>query len=415
MDLVLVRMYFCDILIEIRSRGNMKQLFITILIFLTSLNISSAQGQDTLINTATTLLNKSGKLNIAGYAEMHYNQPIRKDIRQNGKVDVHRLVMLFGYNFDKKVSFITEIEFEHVKEVFVEQAFVNYKIKPWLNVRGGLMLVPMGIVNEFHEPTTFFGVERTTLDNVIVPSTWRELGLGFSGTIIDASINYQAYLFNGFLSYDGSGKLKGSNGFRSGRQKGAEAVFTSPNFSSKINYYGIKGLNLGLALYAGNSQTTLYNDLDLKDQVALARADSSRVGMTMIGLDARYTLGGLKLRGQFNQATIRNSSQYNAFTNRDLGSKMSGYFVEAAYNLLRGSTADSKLYPFVRYSEIDTHAAVAGDLNKNLALDRKIITTGIDWVLANGVAFKADYQFFQNKASNESTNQFNLGIGVWFR
>jgi len=392
-----------------------RHLFIIIFIVL-GVSTIGAQNQDTIINTANTLLNKGGKLNIAGYGEMHFNQPKEKDVRRNGKVDVHRLVMLFGYNFDKKLSFVTEIEFEHVKEVFVEQAFVNYKLKPWLNFRGGLMLVPMGIVNEFHEPTTFFGVERPTLDNVLVPSTWRELGMGFSGTFIDASINYQAYLFNGFLSYNGAGVIKGSNGLRSGRQKGAEAVLTSPNFSGKINYFGIKGLNLGLSMYTGNSQTTLYEGLDLNDNTALAIADSSRVGMTMIGADARYSNGGLKLRGQFNQTVLRNTDQYNAFTGRDLGSKLSGFYVEAAYDVLRGSAAESKLFPFIRYSKINNHAEVAGDLNKNLAFDRTIITTGIDWVHGTGVAFKADYQFFSNAVPGSQTiGQLNLGIGVWFR
>jgi len=346
---------------------------------------------------------------------MHFNQPLNKNTRENGNVDVHRMVMLFGHNFDSKLSFITEIEFEHVKEVFVEQAFVNYKINNWLNFRGGLMLIPMGIVNEYHEPTTFFGVERPFLDNLLVPSTWRELGLGVSGTVIDASINYQAYLVNGFLSYDGSTKLKGSNGFRSGRQKGAEAVFTSPNFAGKVSFFGLKGLNLGLSLYAGNSQTTAYGGLDLNNPMAVATADSTRVQMTMLGLDARYTNGGLKLRGQFNQANVKNTAAYNTFGNTDLGSKLSGYYVEAAYNVLRGSAAESKLFPFIRYENINTHAEVEGDINANLAYDRSIITTGLDWVFGTGVAFKADYQFFKNKASNEMTNQFNLGIGVWFR
>ena len=392
--------------------GRIGFIIISLLFAVSSL---SSQTSDTLINTANTLLNKGGKLNIGGYGEMHFNQPLNSNTRENGKVDVHRMVMLFGYNFDSKLSFVTEIEFEHVKEVFVEQAFVNYKINRWLNFRGGLMLIPMGIVNEYHEPTTFFGVERPILDNVIVPSTWRELGMGFSGTVIDASINYQAYIVNGFISYDGSTKFKGSNGFRSGRQKGAEAVFTSPNFAGKVSYFGLKGLNLGVSLYSGNSSTTAYDGLDLNDPIALATADSTRVQMTMIGLDARYTTGGLKLRGQFNQANVKNTESYNTFGNTNLGSKLSGYYVEAAYNVLRGSAAESKLYPFIRFEDINTHADVEGDLNPNLAYDRTIVTTGLDWVFGTGVAFKADYQFFKNKASNEMTNQFNLGIGVWFR
>ena len=113
---------------------------------------------------------------LGGYGEILYNQPDNA----NGELDVQRLVLLFGYKFDERVQFITEIEFEHVKEVYVEQAFINYNLTEGLNLRAGLMLVPMGIINEFHEPTTFNGVERPSLDNAIVPTTWREIGIGAS-------------------------------------------------------------------------------------------------------------------------------------------------------------------------------------------------------------------------------------------
>ena len=93
---------------------------------------------------------------IGGYGEILYNQPNNL----NGELDVQRLVMLFGYKFDERVQFVTEIEYEHVKEVYVEQAFVNYSIANAVNIRAGLMLVPMGIINEFHEPTTFNGKAR---------------------------------------------------------------------------------------------------------------------------------------------------------------------------------------------------------------------------------------------------------------
>ena len=136
---------------------------------------------------------------IGGYGEVLYNQPTNL----NGELDVQRLVMLFGYKFDDRVQFVTEIEFEHVKEVYVEQAFVNYSVANGLNIRAGLMLVPMGIVAEFHEPTTFNGVERPSMDKYIVPTTWREIGIGVAGRVDALSLRYQAYLFNGFLSHDG--------------------------------------------------------------------------------------------------------------------------------------------------------------------------------------------------------------------
>ena len=185
---------------------------------------------------------------IGGYGEILYNKP--QDL--NAEIDVQRLVMLFGYKFDERVQFVTEIEFEHVKEVYVEQAFINYNLTQGLNIRAGLMLVPMGIINEFHEPTTFNGVERPNLDKNIIPTTWREIGIGVSGRLNGISARYQVYLFNGFLSHNGeNGILKGSNGLRSGRQKGAESTMSNVNLAGKFDFYGIRGLRLGLSGYHG--------------------------------------------------------------------------------------------------------------------------------------------------------------------
>lgn len=114
-------------------------------------------------NSAEKLLETQGKLVIGGYGEVHYNQPFNSDVRSNGILDVHRMVMLLGYNFTEKTQFISEIEFEHVSEVYIEQAFLQHKLNSFINLRAGLILIPMGIVNEYHEPTTFNGVERPQL------------------------------------------------------------------------------------------------------------------------------------------------------------------------------------------------------------------------------------------------------------
>ncbi len=112
------------------------------------------------LNMAQTILNNqsSNPLTIGLYAQIDYNQPINSGVRQNGKMDVHRLVTFLGYRFNSRTHFISEIEVEHVKEIYIEQAFINYAIRPQLNIRAGLMLIPMGIINEYHEPPTFNGV-----------------------------------------------------------------------------------------------------------------------------------------------------------------------------------------------------------------------------------------------------------------
>jgi len=344
---------------------------------------------------------------------LDFNQPVVEGERSNSTLDVHRLVLLFGYRFGDKTSFVSEIELEHVSEVYVEQAFLNHEFLPWLNLRGGLMLVPMGIINEYHEPPTFNGVERPNLDSKIIPTTWREIGLGFTGRIDNASLKYQIYVMNGFNGYNGSGTFRGSDGFRKGRQKGAESFLSSPTLAFRVDYYGISGLKLGLSTYNGKSQSTLYNGLDDNDAAALATADSSVIGISMIGLDARYRYAGFEARGQFNLANISNSDSYNEFTGSDLGSRMLGWYLEAGYDLLYGNANGQRLVPFVRYEKYNTHAATEGNLGINKAFDRTDVTVGAGWWLTSGTVLKADYQFFSDAADSNS-GQLNLGIGIWF-
>lgn len=365
------------------------------------------------VNAAERLLSSGSKLSIGGYAQIDYNQPLIDNTYSNGKLDVHRLVLLFGYQFSEKTKFLTEIEVEHVKEIYVEQAFINHEIRPWLNFRGGLMLVPMGITNEYHEPSTFNGVERPNLDSKIVPTTWREIGAGFTGRIDDASIKYQAYVMNGFNGYNDGGIFRGTDGYRKGRQKGAESFMSSPTLATKIDYYGIPGLKIGLSTYNGKSQSSLYNGLDKDDAAGKAKADSSVIGISMIGLDARYSTGGFEARAQFNIANNKNTDEYNDFTGKDLGSQMLGWYLEAGYDLLFASDSDQRLVPFVRYEKYNTHAKTKGGLAKNKAYDRSDITIGAGWWLAQGAVLKADYQILDNELT-DSKGQLNLGIGVWF-
>ncbi len=350
--------------------------------------------------------NYGSAVTIGAYGEMQYLQPEN----DNGILDVHRLVLLLGYRFNEKVQFVSEIEIEHVEEVYVEQAFINYNVANNVNLRGGLMLVPMGIINEFHEPTTFNGVERPGGDHDIVPSTWRELGVGVSGRFNTISLGYQAYVFNGFKSTDLNGEglvigfLNGSNGLRNGRQKGIESTVNSPTFSAKVDYYGISGLRLGLATYLGKTQAAS----EIED------LDGANIGISMIGLDARYVYGRFTARGQYVYAALSNTESYNTLTDNDLGSAMQGWYLEGAYNLL-ATGKDQRLFAFARYENYNTHASTAGSLPINSSYDRTDLTTGLSYHIAPGVVLKADYQFKGNaNAGAQVPNQLNFGIGVWF-
>lgn len=379
------------------------------------------QTKPTYQNLADQLLSSDNKLTIGGYGEVHYHQPFNSETRRNGELDVHRMVMLFGYQFSERTQFVTELEFEHVSEVYVEQAFLQHKINKSINFRAGLLLIPMGIVNEYHEPTTFNGVERPLIDNKIAPSTWREIGFGISGTIQPASLKYQAYLVNGFNGYDGAAKLNGANGLRSGRQKGASSYISAPNFSGKVEFYGIRGLNVGLSGYFGDTQSKLYNGIAKDNEAALAKADSSVVGIAMIGLDARYNVKGLQLRGQFYQMGLSNTDQYNKFTSKvggqlnDLGSSMTGFYVEAGYNVFRHfEKVNTELMPFVRLEGYDTHAKVESNITRKAAYKNSVITSGLTLKLAQGAVLKTDVQWVKPEGADSYSKVFSAGVGVMF-
>lgn len=402
----------------------MKRILFSVVIVLAAV-FSQAQNQEQVKpsyqNLADKLLSSDNKLTIGGYGEVHYHQPFDSEKRMNGSLDVHRMVMLFGYQFSDRTQFVTELEFEHVSEVYVEQAFLQHKINKSINFRGGLLLVPMGIVNEYHEPTTFNGVERPLVDSKISPTTWREIGFGLSGTIQPASLKYQAYLVNGFNGYDGTAKLNGKGGLRSGRQKGAESYISSPNFTAKVEYYGIRGLNVGLSGYFGDTQSKLYNGIAKDDEAALAKADSSVVGISMIGLDARYTIKGLQLRGQFYQVGLSNADQYNKFTGKkggplnDLGSSMTGYYLEAGYNVFRHlEKVNTELVPFVRLEGYDTHAGVPSNISRNNTYKNSVITTGLTLKLAQGAVLKADLQYVKPEGADSYSKVFSTGLGIMF-
>jgi hypothetical protein len=394
-----------------------------ILLMFIALNIYS-QEYDSVnnqyLNTADQLLLSNSRLSIGGYAEAHYNQPLNPEVKDAGILDLHRAVIFFGYNFNSKTKFVTEIEFEYAKELWVEQAFLQHKINKFINFRTGLILVPMGIINEYHEPSTFNGVERPIIDNKIAPSTWREIGAGFTGTILPASLKYQVYVINGISGYDTKGLFNGDKALREGRQKGSKSYITAPNYTAKVEFFGIKNLNIGLSGYFGESQSRLYDKLH-KDSTHLKfRADSSVIGISMVGLDTRYQIKATELRGQIYFAELSNTSQYNAFTAskgqpNNLGSSMLGYYMEVGHDIFSHfSNIKYGLVPFIRYEYYNTHYTVNRHMSKNKDYDNTIITSGLTFKLTNNAVLKTDIQFIKSAASKDYVKMYNAGFGVMF-
>lgn len=393
-----------------------RNIFYLALIFVTAFNTLTGQESNEPKNlSADVLSKKEDKLVFGGYGQVDFAKQFAEDKSINSTLDVSRLILSMGYSFSDKTSFFTEIEFEHVKELYVEQAFVNHSFSDFLSLRAGLLLVPMGIINEYHEPTTYNGVKRPSVDNIIVPTTWREIGFGFTGRFQEQGLKYQVYMMNGFLGHDGTkGLITGDKYLRDARQKGAKAVMTSPDFSAKIDYFGIRGLKIGLSGYIGNTESGLYKSLDLSNSENVSRADSSIVGMKMGAVDARYSTGGLSLRGQFVMSSLSNTQQYNEFTGNNAAKSVMGMYAEIAYNVLHSTSSEHSLTPFFRYEKYDTHFKVDPSVVKQDKYNVSEYVFGIGFKLAEGAVLKADMQIAKSEADATSLKIFNAGLGVWF-
>lgn len=403
----------------------MKVINLSLVLVFTLVSIFSASAQNVGENTQpqsvfldnTFNKNNSG-LTIGGYGHIDYNQPVGGDLRKNGTIDVHRMVMMLGYRFDARTIFVTEVEFEHLNELSVEMAYLQYKLNNYFTFRAGQLLVPMGMINEYHEPLLYNGVERPLVENAIAPTTWSQFGVGFAGFVPNLSLKYQAYMMNGLSTFTGGVATIGGSGIRKARQEGV-AFVSSPNLALSIDYFGIKNLQLGVSLFAGKTQSQLYNGLNRSDAMAASRADSSTVNMAMVGLDAQYRINALQLKAQYYYTTISDADKYNKFTrvngkNNNLGSAMMGWYVEAGYNVLSHFNTTKELVPFVRYEQYNTQYKVGNLFAADGKYNTNAIFAGLGFKLTRNAIVKADIQFSKNKTESKYNTILNTGVGVMF-
>jgi hypothetical protein len=358
-------------------------------------------------------LKKSG-VSIAGYGEVVYENYAKG--RDNGstatskdKIDYLRNIIYVGYRFSDLVVFNSEVEFEHGStgkggEVSVEFGYIDLLLSPRMNIRAGMVLAPVGIVNEKHEPPTFFGTLRPNVERLIIPSTWRMNGAGVYGEAADG-LHYRAYVVEGLKM----ASFSSGDGIRGGRQSGASAVAEDLAITGRLEFLGIEGSSLGASFFAGNSGQGERDSLG-------ALIDARTLVLSLHG-EAAWR--GLELRALFAQTTVDEAERVagyqrwrsGAASASVIGSTMSGWYVAAGYDvmplLLPGSI--HYLAPFVLYEAYDTHAVVPSGSAKNAVNDRTTLVAGLTWKPHPNVAFKVDYRDNKNGAGT-GTDQWNLAV-----
>ena len=343
---------------------------------------------------------------LTSYGEINYNRPTHAN--QNTQVDMRRFVLGYQHRFDEKTKVVTELEVEHgvssaddPGEVEVEQAYIERQLTPVWSARAGLFLMPAGLLNENHEPTAFYGVERNFVETAIIPSTWREGGFQLIGNL-DNGLTVQGGITTSFdlNKWDAASTEGRESPLGSIHQELALAKGHDLAAFGAANWRGIPGLLIGGSLFSG--------------QATQAQAvDKARI--TLWDIHARWTSGRWDFSSVYARGTISNTAALNAALvgNPTLIPKsFDGFYVQGAYKIW--SHEDYALSPFLRWEQFNTAKAYA-DLGAGLTPDaaraERVVTVGANFQVSQGVVLKADYQRFRE---NADLNRFNLGLGWSF-
>ena len=337
------------------------------------------------VETLATLQPSSGSNSIGGYGELHYNN-IDAGNGNSDEIDFHRFVLFFGHEFSDRARFYSEFELEHSLagdgapgEVELEQAYVDFALTDEVSARAGLFLLPLGIMNETHEPPNFYGVERNDVENIILPATWWEAGAAVNGHL-DNGLSWDFAVHSGLAM-----PTAGGSAFRvrSGRQKVAEAIASDPAFTARLRYTGVPGLELA-ASYQYQSDPS---------QVAGDGLDSGR----LFTAHADFRKGDFGLRALYGSWNFDGAAVEAADADHQ-----EGWYIEPSYRL------SEKWGVYGRYEDLDGARAQDKFTQDEI---------GLNFWPVDGVVLKMDYRKRDHSLGALSAADFDaidLGFGYAF-
>lgn len=342
------------------------------------INATMAEQSDSKMHHGSA---SKGDTSIGGYGELHFNSIDGKD----NEIDFHRFVLFFGHEFTDQIRFFSELELEHsiagdgkAGEIELEQAYVEMDLNDKHSAKAGLFLMPVGIINETHEPDTFYGVERNPVEKDIVPATWWEAGIAANGQL-GSGFSYDVAYTSGLAT-----PTTGGNAYkiRNGRQKVAEAKANDGAVTGRIKWTGVPGLELA---------ATVHHQNDITQGIGAAGTESSA---TLIETHAVYQKGPFGVRALYARWDLDGDGP--KAVGRD---KQTGWYVEPSYKI------NPQWGVFARYNKWDNNAGDAA------ATEKKQSNVGVNFWPHENVVLKLDVQR-QSGATDD--DGFNLGVGYQF-
>jgi hypothetical protein len=360
---------------------------------------------------------------VGGYGQFSLNAVKPGNAKEfDARATVRRLVLFVAHPITEDIRIYTEFEWENavscsgcVGSAEVEQAFVHARLLgDALALRAGLLLVPMGIVNQWHEPPVFHGVERPQVDTVIIPSTWRELGLGFAGNL------QQIFRYELYATTTLNPLRLNETGLSAARMLGALAPAKAFAVTGRAEVEPILGAIAGASFFV--------SDMGGNADYYTATGKKRSLKLPIIGyaLDARARHWGFEARLVWSQFFLPNSDDLVASYRQDgsplfpreategtVPTRIQGGYIELAYDALSLLHVSHQLLAFVRLETYDTQAAVPKGYKRNPNLDIDELTLGLTYRPIAQLVFKGDLQLRDRRLGWDEV-QWDLGFGYMF-
>lgn len=344
------------------------------------------------------LANFADRTALGGYGELHYNNLSGKGgASDKDEIDFHRFVLFFEHEFNDDIRFFSELEVEHSiagegkkGEVELEQAYIDFDLNNKHTARAGLFLLPVGIINETHEPPTFYGTERNPVEKNIIPATWWAAGAGLHGQL-GGGFSYDAYIHSGLAIKTQNFKI------RSGRQKVSKAKANDQAMTARLKYTGVPGLELAI---------TAQHQQDMGQGLIPGLESGNLLETHAIWSTGPFTLKALYAEWDIDISTSKAIAGAAMGVDVATGAdKQKGFYIEPSYKV------SEKFGVFARFNQWDNQAGSnSGDAANS---EKEQWDIGINYWPHEDVVIKADYQY-QNNDNSKDQNGLNLGLGYQF-
>ncbi|MBI4230893.1 MAG: hypothetical protein HY608_08670 [Planctomycetes bacterium] len=339
-----------------------------------------------------------------GYGEMHGHFPkegVMDNRGQASELDFHRFVWGMGYEFSDTIRIDSEVDFEHAAgSMELEYALIEMDLTDNVSLRVGSLLMPVGPLNEFHEPPNFYSVNRPRTYVSLIPQTWQENGAGLAGSFLDGRLSFRTYVVAG-LSIGANGKnFSTMDGVRGGRSKGNQGAADDLAAVGRIEVQVREGFRVGASGYVG--------EVDQDDVSKAAFRGNARLGIGTA--DVHWRRGNVEMEGVFVRLDLDEAEKISRLEGAPIGSVMQGGFVGAAYHYRPAWHEGWEFVPFTRWEKLDTNEDTPPGFNRDPEARRWAVVGGLAFYPHPQVVLKADVENWEDDASwNDSLQRFNLG------